>query len=88
MANLAIIDNFNLCKNSYYYALGNQIDEVVSNKFERVKKNKHKIFIPKTEEKLPKPSLTETMSPGFPKPSTTWVRISFIFINPYLVVEV
>lgn len=45
--------------NSYYYALGNQIDEVVCDKFERVKKNKYKIFIPKTEEKLPKPSLTE-----------------------------
>lgn len=46
--------------NSYYYALGNQVDEVVSNEFERVKKNKHRIFIPKTDEILPKPILTET----------------------------
>ncbi|MFB9075942.1 DUF6138 family protein [Flavobacterium procerum] len=45
--------------NSYYYALGKQTEELVFNAFERVKKNKHKIFIPKKEEELSSPSLTK-----------------------------
>lgn len=45
--------------NSYYYSLGNQTEELISATFERVNKGKHKIFIPKTEEVLPKPVLTQ-----------------------------
>ncbi|KAF2335831.1 DUF6138 family protein [Flavobacterium nitrogenifigens] len=44
---------------SYRYALGLQAEELVFNSFERVKKGKYKIFIPKTKEELPKPILTE-----------------------------
>ncbi|KAF2327932.1 DUF6138 family protein [Flavobacterium ginsenosidimutans] len=44
---------------SYRYSLGLQAEELVFNSFERVKKGKYKIFIPKTQEELPKPILTE-----------------------------
>ncbi|MDQ6530393.1 DUF6138 family protein [Flavobacterium sp. LHD-85] len=44
---------------SYRYSLGLQAEELVFNSFERVKKGKYKIFIPKTKEELPKPILTE-----------------------------
>ena len=44
---------------SYRYTLGLQAEELVFNSFERVKKGKYKIFIPKTKEELPKPILTE-----------------------------
>ncbi|MCP2028303.1 hypothetical protein L1276_003473 [Flavobacterium sp. HSC-32F16] len=45
--------------NSYYYSLGKQTEELVFNTFERVKKGKYKIFIPKTEENHSKPDLAE-----------------------------
>jgi hypothetical protein len=45
--------------NSYYYSLGKQTEELVFNTFERVKKGKYKIFIPKTEEIHSQPDLTE-----------------------------
>ncbi|MDY0988421.1 DUF6138 family protein [Flavobacterium sp. CFBP9031] len=44
---------------SYRYTLGLQADELVFNSFERVKKGKYKIFIPKTTEEIPEAILTE-----------------------------
>jgi hypothetical protein len=44
---------------SYRYTLGLQADELVFNSFERVKKGKYKIFIPKTTEEIPEHILTE-----------------------------
>lgn len=44
---------------SYDYTLGDLTKDLICTKIERVKKNNSKIFIPKTEEILPKPILTE-----------------------------
>jgi hypothetical protein len=45
--------------NAYSYVLGNQIRDLVSDKFEEVTKTNHKIFVPKSAVKTPKRILSE-----------------------------
>ncbi|MBS7254181.1 DUF6138 family protein [Flavobacterium branchiicola] len=40
--------------NNYSYVLGNELRELVCSKFDEVTKTNHKIFVPKSAEKLPK----------------------------------
>jgi hypothetical protein len=44
---------------SYRYTLGKLTEELIFNEFESVQQGKHKIFIPKTEEKFPKSTLNK-----------------------------